>query len=282
MKDQAPGFYRRMVGDAVVTAVSDGYIDLPLDVLQNIAPEEASAILTGRFRRPTPRSSINVFVVQAGGRTVLIDTGAGNGFGPSGGHMAANLAAAGIKPGDIDLVLMTHLHPDHCGGMATAEGAAVFPNAEVGLSEAEAGFWLGEAALANAPEAFRPYFVGAQAAVAPYQGRLRMDEAIAGIARVALPGHTPGHCGYRVGDGAEALLIVGDILHVPDVQAARPEVGVGFDIDGATAVASRRRALDMAVADRLLVAGMHMHFPAFSHVAKAGTGYEIVPETWVA
>ncbi len=283
MTDQVPGLYRRRVGDVVVTAVNDGHLDLPLDVMTNIAPEDASALLVGQFRRPTPRLAINTFVVQGGGRTVLIDTGASGVMGPGGGHLLANLAAAGIAPADIDLVLLTHFHPDHSAGLTTAEGAAVFPNAALAAHEAEAAFWLDQDP-ATMPDGIRPYVQAAQAAAAPYKARftrLGTQPAAPGITPVPMPGHTPGHTGYRVDDGDDSLLIWGDVMHIPDVQAARPEVGMVFDVDPETAIASRRRVLDMVATDRMAVAGMHLHFPAFSHVARAGTGYAVVAESWL-
>lgn len=282
MTDQAPGFYRRRVGDVVVTALNDGYVDLPLEALQGIGAEAASALLTARFRRPTPRSCVNAFLVERDGMTVLIDTGSGTSMGPTLGRVPANLAAAGVDPDRIDLVLMTHLHPDHCGGLALADGTARFGKATLGMPPEEAAFWLDEATMTNAPEAFRPYFLGAQAAVKPYAARTRMieDEAAPGIRRVKLPGHTPGHSGWRIGEGADSLLIWGDVMHVPDVQTPHPDVGLGFDGDIDQARRSRMMALDMAAADRLLIAGMHLHFPAFHHVVKTGTQYELVADWW--
>ena len=162
---QVPGIYRRKVGDLVVTALNDGFLDLPLDVLLGIAPEEASALLVGQFRRPTPRLAINAFVVQRGDRTTLIDTGANGAMGPDSGHLLKNLAAAGIHPGDIDLVLLTHFHPDHSAGLIDKDGAAAFPNAALAASAAEAEFWLDQDPAAM-PEGMRPYIQAAQAAPA--------------------------------------------------------------------------------------------------------------------
>ena len=281
---QASGFYRRRVGDLVVTAINDGMIDLPLGAMRGVEPDTASAMLQEAFRAPSPRSSVNAFLVQGGGSTVLIDTGAGDGMGPTMGRLQANLAAAGVAPGDVDAVVMTHLHPDHTGGLASPAGLAMFPKAEFVVAQQEADFWLNEAVAAAAPDERKPHFAKAQAAVAPYRSRMRLfsgADVAPGLQAHPLPGHTPGHTGYLVASGDAALLIWGDVLHVPDVQARRPEVGVIFDADPEGAVQSRRRVLDMAAQDRLMVAGMHLHFPAFSHVVKRAEGYALVPDAWL-
>ena len=281
---QAPGFYRRRLGDVVVTAINDGMIDLPLGAMQGIEPEAASSLLREAFRAPSPRSSVNAFLVQGNGATILIDTGAGDSMGPTMGRLQAGLTAAGATPDDVDTIIMTHLHPDHAGGLASPAGAAVFPRAELVISQLEADFWLNEARAAAAPDDAKPYFAGAQAAVAPYRERLRLftgTDVAPGIEAHPLPGHTRGHTGYLVGSGDAQLLIWGDIFHVPDVQARRPEVGMVFDVDPDGAIQTRRRTLDMAAHDRLMVAGMQMHFPAFSHVVKTAEGYAVLPIAWL-
>lgn len=283
-KPQAPGFYRRRFGDVVVTAINDGVIDLPLAAMRGIEPDAATALLQQSFRAPAPRSSVNAFLVQGNGSTVLIDTGAGNSMGPTMGRLQASLTAAGVAPDDVDVIVMTHLHPDHAGGLASQDGAALFPRAELVVAQLEADFWLNEAVAGAAPDDAKPYFAGAQAAVAPYRPRLRLfsgTDAAPGIRAHPLPGHTPGHTGYLVGSGDAALLIWGDVFHVPDVQIRRPEVGMVFDVNPEAAIQSRRRVLDLAAHDRLMVAGMHMHFPAFSHVAKQNGGYALVPVAWL-
>lgn len=278
---QVPAVKRRRYGDAVVTALGDGYLELPTAALLNIDDAGATALLDAAFRSST-RGSLNAFLVEQDDRRVLIDTGAGSAMGPSCGALPRLLQAAGVEPGSIGTVVLTHLHPDHIGGLAPG-GAAAFPNAELVVHEAEAAFWLDPASEGRAPEPMRPYFAGARAATAPYQGRMRLireggEAAVPGIEAVPLPGHTPGHTGYRVGGGK--LLIWGDIVHMPDVQAARPDVGIAFDADPQAARATRERVLDMAATERLAVAGMHMHFPAFSHVVRDGSGYRFVPELW--
>lgn len=280
---QVPGYYRRRIGDRVVTALSDGVIDLPLELMGGIEPGAASDLLTQAFRAPTPQANVNAFLIQGGGRTVLIDTGAGGSMGPALGRLQANLAAAGVTPGDIDAVLLTHFHGDHSGGLASTSGEAVFPRAELVVPKDDADFWFDDAKASAAPENKKHAFAEARVAAAPYRARLRLfsgTDVAPGIRALPLPGHTPGHTGYMVESGGEQILIWGDIFHVPDVQARRPEVSVGFDVDPAGAVATRLRVLDMAARDRLLVAGMHMHFPAFSHIARLADGYAVVPIAW--
>jgi len=117
-----------------------------------------------------------------------------------------------------------------------------------------------------------------------YRGRVRevaAGEVLPGVTVVPAPGHTPGHSGWLVASGGESLLIWGDVVHMPGVQFARPGAGMGFDIDGAQAIATRLRLMDMAATDRLLVAGMHLDFPAFGHVARAGESYAFIPEVWM-
>ena len=280
-----PQAIRRSLGDTTVTALFDGYLDPPFGALLGIEEAEAAAMLQRAFRRPTLRFNVNAFLVQSPGRTVLIDTGGGSSMGATLGRLPDALAEAGVMPGAIDTVLLTHMHGDHWGGLATPEGQAVFPNADLLLPAEEAAYWLDSAQTAAAPDAAaKARFTGAQAAVAPYRERMRAftgTDVVSGIQAVPLPGHSPGHTGYLV-EGNEPLLIWGDVMHAPDVQAPRPEVGVRFDSDPEAAIASRRRVLDMAAADRLLVAGMHLHFPAFSHVARAAEGYALVPELWAA
>lgn len=277
-----PGTARFKVGDCIVTVLNDGGFDASFDLVVNVPREDAADAQAKLARRDPPTISLQAFLIEGKGAPILVDTGMGSGRGSSFGHMIDALAALGIAPAEIGTVLLTHLHPDHVGGLV-ADGEAVFPQAELVVPTAEAAHWLDPSALGRVPEAAKPYFEGAQAAVAPYGSRMRQvadGEAMPGITAVPLPGHTPGHTGYRI-DGPRPLLIWGDIVHLPGIQFALPAAGVAFDVDAAQAVETRKRVFATTAADDMLVAGMHLEFPAFGHVRPEGDGYRWIPELWV-
>jgi glyoxylase-like metal-dependent hydrolase (beta-lactamase superfamily II) len=236
------------------------------------------------FRAVPPKLAVNCFLLWIGERLVLVDGGCGSAFGPQMGLMAGWLRAVGVEPSDIDVVLATHLHPDHAGGLVDSAGAAVFPAAELVANAAEAAFWSDDATLAGATsDQDRSFIQLARSTLSAYANRTRLltlGEALPGVSMLPAPGHTPGHSGWLVSSGASTLLIWGDIVHMPGIQFAHPEAGLAFDVDGAQAMETRKRIFDMAATDRLAVAGMHLDFPTFGHVVRGGSGYAFVPEVW--
>ncbi len=281
---QVPGVYRRRVGDIVVTALSDGYLDADVGVLQRISREEIDQILSETFRPSPPRLSVNAFLVHSKGRVALIETGSGDTMGPSLGKLVANMEASGTRPGDIDTVLLTHMHPDHSNGLCDGSGERIYPNAELLIHEEEVRHWNDDVAMSVAPERKKVrYFQAARKQLAPYRRQLRTirdGEVFPGVTAVPIPGHTPGHTAYLIADGDESVLVWGDTVHVPEIQVRNPDVTLDFDSDPDASAAMRRRVFDMASTDRMLIAGMHVHFPGFSFVVRRGKGYDLIPEAW--
>ena len=177
------------------------------------------------------------------------------------------------------------MHPDHSAGLTNmATGQKNFPNAELVMHENEAKHWFDDAAMARGNEREQKlFFKAGREQVEPYRKQWRLfqkGEVFPGVTAMPLPGHTPGHTGYMVSSGNAQMLIWGDIVHVPEVQTARPEACMVFDSDATQAEATRRRIFDVVATDKMLVTGMHLHFPGFTRLIKSGTGYRLIPAAW--
>lgn len=279
-----PGIHSIQIGDITVSALNDGQFEGAASLVVGPTNEQTEALLRDSFRAVPPRITVTCFLLEMPGRKVLIDAGTGGLFGPALGYAPAKLAALGIAPEAIDTILLTHGHGDHLGGLIDAAGAAVFGRAELVLHSAEAAYWNSDEHRERAPEASRGRFDTARRVFAAYARRtrhLRDSEAVLpGVTARHLPGHTPGHTGFRIGSGGQSLLMWTDIVHVPGVQFAHPDAGMTFDVDLDEARATRARLLDEAAADRLLVAGCHLDFPTFGHVLRHGGGYGFEPLVW--
>ncbi|MEM1233285.1 MAG: MBL fold metallo-hydrolase [Pseudomonadota bacterium] len=293
----------------VATAQADGHstatpamVDMPLgnyritSILDGVAPlgrgfffgDEAAidTIAEASGLGDVLPAPVTAFLLQSDDRTILIDAGMGGIelLGPGFGRLSAALAAAGLDGADIDTVIVTHMHPDHVGGLLGASGAA-FSSAELIVAEAEHSFWTDAAMRAQAPAEAQGLFDLASGVLGAYEGRVTLaadeEEIAPGITLMLSPGHTMGHSLLRVDGGDRTLLMVADTLHSADVHTALPDTGFGFDTDPALAAQSRRRVFDMAAADKMLIAGSHIHFPGFGRIRVDGEAYRYAPATWM-
>ena len=199
------------------------------------------------------------------------------------GRLVANLRASGYSPDQVDVVLITHLHADHVGGIYGADGSRVFRNAEIRMAKADSDFWLSTDIASKAPPEAQVFFKIARDAAAPYvaAGKWRpfegTDPIVPGVRPYPIVGHTPGHMGYEVTSKGQSLLVWGDVVHIMAVQLARPSVGIEFDIDGPTAIKAREALFAKLSASKTLVAGAHMPFPSLGYLRREGSGYAWVP-----
>jgi glyoxylase-like metal-dependent hydrolase (beta-lactamase superfamily II) len=292
-RGQAPGWYRMMLGDFEVTALSDGTIDLPWDKLFLSPAARIQAALARQYLKAPVESSVNGYLVNTGAKLVLIDAGAAGLFGPTLGRLVKNLEASGYKPEQVDEVYITHLHADHVGGITSGDGKMVFPNAVVRLDAKEAAFWLDPGALEKAPDAMKDFFKGAQASMKPYTdaGKVRTFDAAAspqgvelvpGIRAVATRGHTPGHTVYALDSQGAKMVVWGDLMHVAAVQFPDPSLTVQFDVDTKAAAAQRRKVYADAAKKGYFAAVAHVSFPGIGQLRPDGKGYRWLPANYTA
>ncbi|MFJ5368234.1 MBL fold metallo-hydrolase [Bosea sp. CER48] len=264
----------RRIGAYEVSILHDGIFEAPLDVLIHADGEAARDEAVSRWGKPKVSIVVNCFALKGPDGITLIDAGTGHSWGEAMGHAPAAMAAAGIAPDDVARVLITHLHGDHALGLFDGDRAR-FPKAEIIVPEADFGFYGDEANRARTPDNKQGAFAITASLKKHYAGRIRSvaGEAHPGIALIALPGHTVGHGGYLIQGKDESLLLWGDALHLSDLQASDPAIGLIYDFDAATALASRRAILARAAREGWLVSGGHVE--GFRRVVTKGAGYEL-------
>lgn len=285
VKTQVPGYYRLALGQFEVTALFDGALELDAGMLKNAKPEDLNRLLARMFvGNPKMQTAVNAYLINTGTNLVLVDAGAAKLFGPTLGYVIENLRAAGYDPAQVDTVILTHLHPDHIGGLGDTAGQMVFPNATVHVAQTDQDYWLSQDVAAKAAPEMQGFFKMASEAAAPYQARNQWKtfaegtEIVPGIRAVKAYGHTPGHTAYAVESGGEKLLIWGDVVHAHAVQFAQPDVAIEFDVDRAQATATRKSLMYSLAASKTLVAGMHLPFPGIGRVRADGKNiYSWVP-----
>jgi glyoxylase-like metal-dependent hydrolase (beta-lactamase superfamily II) len=290
---QAPGFYRYKVGAYECTSINDGARSFPLPdtFVKNVPKEEVLAAAEAAYM---PKGMVTVpfnpQLINTGSKLILIDTGNGIAtYEPTKGAVGRtlqNLAAAGVDPKSIDVVLISHLHPDHTNGIRAADGSMAFPNAEIMVPAKEWEFWMSDenAAKAQSSDMMKNYFANVKKIYTGIESKVtRYDwgkEVAPGITSIATPGHTPGHTAFAIASGDSKVLIQSDVTNIPEFFLRNPDWHVAYDTDPALAQETRHKFYDMAAAEKAMVVGFHFTFPSIGHVEKDGTKYRLVPVAW--
>ena len=279
----APQFHRLQVGALPVTIVHDGAVtrDVARNFIPNVSPEQIAAALSASgVQGTTIQNPYNQTVVQTRAGLVLIDVGFGQGAPAGLAQRAAAMRAAGIDPAAVAIVVISHFHGDHIGGLIGMDGAPAFPNAAIKVPEREWAFWTDAGEESRASEMRRPGFAMTRQRFAPYAARIERfapgAEVAPGITAIGTPGHSPGHVSFLIADGTQQCLVIGDAITTPGLFMANPEWYPTFDMDPTLAVTTRKALLERAATERMPVIGYHFDFPATGRVERAGTGYRLV------
>lgn len=281
----SPGFNRFKLGEFEVTTYRDGARagDGPHPTFgADQKPEDVAGLLEANFL-PANRfvNGFSPALVNTGSDLVLFDTGLGEGARQGGlGQLRGQLEASGYKPDDVTVVVITHMHGDHIGGLTEA-GAPAFPNARYVTGQAEYDFWTAPERLSGPTEGNAK---AVEAKVKPLADRMSFigdgGEVVPGIVGLAAPGHTPGHMIFRLDSGGKALIVTADAANHYVASLQRPDWHVAFDMDKQAGAAARTKVFDMIAADRLPFIGYHMPWPSLGYVEKLDTGYRYVPHTY--
>ncbi|NWE73529.1 MBL fold metallo-hydrolase [Pseudomonas gingeri] len=292
------GWTRFMHGEFECTVITDGplHMGAPHPTFIGADPKEIDQLLEDNFL-PKDRMSLNqnILIVNTGSQLVLFDTGSGvnaefgiKTFGAQTGQALKNLRAAGIDPADIDIVALTHAHPDHCWGLVDDDGQLLYPNARIAIDPRELDYWTDLSILSTPKgEAMNPHmrdhFLGAHKNLTPYVGRERIIligdgfELLPGITAVSTPGHSPGHTLYKIESQEQTLVLWGDLCHHQVLLLQRPQWGFLFDYDNAAAAHTRMRVLEEVARARHAVLSYHFPFPGHGHLVARDGGYHWLP-----
>ena len=261
------------VGAITVTALQDRVHEMDVSLFSGPAtPEERLKYMPGG-KAP---ASVNTFLIRAGGKNVLVDTGFGT-IIPGAPQLEKHLSSLGLSPADIDIVLLTHLHPDHAGGLLKHKKRA-FPKARIMVSKPELEYWttLAEKDATNGNAAL------VKNVVAEYGSDVLPPFALGavvlpGVTSVDASGHTPGHSAFLVESDGKSLLIVGDLVHAAALQFPLPDECASYDMDAPAAVKARKAVLAMAAEKNIPVAGMHIPYPGMGRVKAEDKGFVFTP-----
>ena len=283
---QSPGWFRYKVGDYVITAIGDGFVQRPLEgFVRNAGIADVQKTLEAQGLSPAHiRVPYTSLVVNTGSRLVLLDTGNGD-FAPgaNSGQWMTNFRAAGFTPEMVTDVVISHFHGDHINGLRNKDGEQVFKNAQVQAPEAEWAYWMDDAEMNKAPDARKGAFRNVRRVFSPIKDvtRFGWDKEVApGITAVRADGHSPGHTVFVIASGAARMMYVADVTNTPLLFARHPEWQVMFDMDAQKAMETRKRILDMAATDRIRCAFYHGPFPSVGQIGREGNGYRLDLLPW--
>jgi glyoxylase-like metal-dependent hydrolase (beta-lactamase superfamily II) len=278
-KDERAHF---QVGDFEVWVVSDGYISVPREIFApDVTPDtRTEALRMLDVEEDAVRTPTNIPVLRSKSDLILFDIGAGNGYQSSDGKFLENLRAIGVGEADVTKIVFTHAHPDHIAATLADDGSLRFPNATYFVGAREWDFWMDPDFFTKNPDPLHVFGRGAKRDLSAIRDRVVMlqpgDDVVTGVRTLAAPGHTPGHLSFEVA-GGDGMIIAVDTATSEFVAFEHPDWKFGYDTIPDVAIASRRRLLNRAAADRTKLLGFHWTYPGVGFVEAIGNSYRFIP-----
>jgi glyoxylase-like metal-dependent hydrolase (beta-lactamase superfamily II) len=282
--EQVPAAYRFELGGFECTVVDDGPLQFgtySAELFKGASQERIDETVAANFLdKGNFLIEQNALAVNTGTKLVLIDTGLGfrKVYGPHSGHLLGNLRAAGIDPASIDVVALSHAHPDHVWGLAGEDGKPNFPNAQIYITQADLEYWTDEAKLSH--PALGRYIGPIRDTLLPLRDRMTFlkegQDVVPGVQALSTPGHTVGHTSFVINSQGSSIVYIGDLAHQPLLQMENPRAEFSRDTDPKQGVTSRLRVFDMVATQRIPIVAYHFPWPGIGHVAKSGDNYRYV------
>ncbi len=269
-QEQTPDTFSHKLGKFEIILLSEGQRTGSSDILIGATPQMLyECIPSGSFPNAT-----NAFLIKTPDSNILVDTGYGT-------KLFSNLKSLGISPEQIDIILITHMHGDHIGGLLQ-NNKVMFPKSKIYIPQPEYDYWMDDKAMLELPESKQGGFLNARKIIAAYKDSISLFQPnminkqlyslLPGISAIAAYGHTPGHTVYLVESDDDQIMIWGDITHAMAIQIPYPSVAVTYDIDFKQAIISRKNILDFVSRNNNLIAGMHIAFPAIGIISTISSG----------
>ena len=276
------GPYMFKQGAYDVTVVSDGTLLLPTSIIDSGGkPEEVVKLLGAMVQGDKAQFEASPLLLKSGSEMILMDTGAGGGFQPTAGKILESLKSAGVDPSAITKVIFTHAHPDHCWGTIGKDGKPVFANASFHMGETEWNFWTAADLGSKMPKEMQGMVTGTQTQLGALKDQIKLfktgAEVLPGIMALDTSGHTPGHVSFELA-GGDGMIVTGDAITNPMVFFAHPDWKFNFDADHNTAIANRKKLLDMTSAGKKKLLGYHWPYPGIGMAEKKDGAYVYVPQ----
>lgn len=278
---QGAGFYRQTIGDLEFTLLSDGLLELPTEYYGGetaSATEVQSLLRAAHYDETTVAVHVNVGLLRLPNRLVLIDTGAGDTWGPGSGLLSRHLAQAGVQPEEITDIIITHCHADHVDGALLGDGALRYPNAHYHLSDREWAQWrVTDTSAQNYGGLVNTFLRAIEDRVTRWEFGQQLWP---GVHVIGLPGHTDGQIGVGMESAGVRHWFLADFALHEEIHLVHPEWGYQWDRDQAEAIVTRQRILAEAAAGGVQISATHLPFPGWGYVVPLGEGYRWRPGVW--